>query len=141
MLGYPTIMYMPRSLQPGRPRPHKPELVSDLPASRTIPPSGFCLPGPFPVQSHPSSSLTLLLLSPHLQSQWISITEAENPPARTGQMTHFPEDLIISLDPASITLHQAHAIHPTQFPAKVLKHPPNFRRLLANRPDHTSKNQ
>lgn len=113
MLRYPTIMYMSRSLQPSRPRPHKPELESDMPASRTVPLSGFCLPGPFPVQSHPSSSLTLLLLSPHLQSQWISITEAETKPARTGGMAHFPEELIISLDSASMTLHQAHAIHPT----------------------------
>lgn len=85
MLGYLKIMYMPRSLQPGRPRPHKQEIVSDLPARRTLPLSGFCLPGPFP-RPKPFQFLSdPLLLSPQQQSQWISVTEAETTPARTGE--------------------------------------------------------
>lgn len=100
MLGYLKIMYMPRSLQPGRPRPHKQEIVSDLPARRTLPLSGFCLPGPFP-RPKPFQFLSdPLLLSPPAAIPVDFCHWGRNHTSQNWWMIHLPEELIMSPDPA-----------------------------------------
>lgn len=62
LLGSPP---RPRRLLPSRPRPHKPEHVSDLSASGTVSlPVSSLSPSPFPGPLHQSQSLTLKLLCP-----------------------------------------------------------------------------
>lgn len=73
----------PRILPTSRPKPHKPEWVTDLSSNRIISFPVYLVHHDSSSQWHSTSSLIMLLLAPHPQCQWTSTTEVQSTPATT----------------------------------------------------------